>query len=304
MGWGPRSAGRLRGPAPSSSPIDALIVALPVPFLIVLLLAAVSPGGSESPSPLLPLRYEAPFTASTPVIDGILVDDAWGEAPWTEEFIDILGDGAPTPPLRTRAKIAWDSTYLYVAAEMEEPHLWGTLEDRDAIIYRDNDFEIFIDPDGDGLAYFELEINALGTEFDLFLDRPYREGGSANIPWDMQGLRSAVRLHGTLNDPSDEDVGWTVEAAIPWEALRPPGGPAGWPPAPGDTWRINFSRVQWSLEVIDGEYRKVLRPDGDRPVPEDNWVWSPQGEINMHIPDRWGFVTFVARTDGKAGGAP
>jgi hypothetical protein len=26
---------------------------------------------------------------------------------------------------------------------------------------------------------------------------------------------------------------------------------------------------------------------------EDNWVWSPQGLINMHVPERWGWVEFA-----------
>jgi hypothetical protein len=31
---------------------------------------------------------------------------------------------------------------------------------------------------------------------------------------------------------------------------------------------------------------------------ERNWVWSPQGEINMHLPERWGSVVFVGPEDG------
>jgi|GEM_PF-5265226 len=42
-------------------------------------------------------------------------------------------------------------------------------------VFYDNDFEVFIDPDGDTHRYYELEINAFGTEWDLFLDRPYRD---------------------------------------------------------------------------------------------------------------------------------
>ena len=30
----------------------------------------------------------------------------------------------------------------------------------------------------------------------------------------------------------------------------------------------------------------------------DNWVWSPQGEINMHIPEMWGQVQFSQITVG------
>ena len=262
--------------------------------------------------------YEAPHTFVPPAIDGDLGDPAWRSAPWTEAFVDIRGEDWPAPAWTTRAKITWDDDHLYIAAELEEPHLWATLADRDAILYREHDFEVFLDPDGDALAYYELEINALGTEFDLFLDRPYNRRGKANIGWDMAGLRTAVRLDGTLNDPSDRDWGWSVEIAIPWSALVPPAGfrlPAageagvidtaatperisrpfrhGRPPRPGDTWRVNFSRVEWPLHIANGTYRRARLPTRDDPHPEHNWVWSPQEEINMHIPERWGRVRFV-----------
>lgn len=258
----------------------------------------VAPAVGQAPA--TPREYDAPLAVSPPAIDGSLDDAVWRAAPWTEPFVDIRGPDWPDPHLGTRAKIAWDERFLYVGAELEEPHLWATLADRDAIVYRENDFEVFLDPDGDGLAYYELEINALGTEFDLFLDKPYRRKGKADIAWDVEGLRTAVHLEGTLNDPSDEDAGWSVEIAIPWSALRPPGAPADAavaPPRPGDLWRVNFSRVQWPLVVVDGRYRKRREPVDWSDHPEENWVWSPQGEIDMHIPERWGVVRFVAGRD-------
>ena len=259
---------------------------------------AVAPSAGQAP--VAPREYAAPPAASPPAIDGSLDDAAWRAAPWTEPFVDIRGPGWPDPYVGTRAKIAWDEHFLYVGAELEEPHLWATLAERDAIVYREHDFEVFLDPDGDGLAYYELEINALGTEFDLFLDKPYRRKGRADIAWDIEGLRTAVRLEGTLNDPSDEDAGWSVEIAIPWSALRPPGAPADAAvptPRPGDAWRVNFSRVQWPLIVVDGRYRKRREPVDWNDHPEENWVWSPQGEIDMHIPEKWGVVRFVAGRD-------
>jgi hypothetical protein len=30
-------------------------------------------------------------------------------------------------------------------------------------------------------------------------------------------------------------------------------------------------------------------------LPEFNWVWSPQGLINMHYPEMWGLVQFTER---------
>jgi hypothetical protein len=232
-------------------------------------------------------------------VDGLLDDPAWQSAPWSEVFVDILGDTVPAPPLRTRFKLLWDSTYLYVAAELEEPHVWATITERDAVIYRDNDFEVFIDPDADARNYYEIEINALGTVWDLLLVRPYRDGGPAVTSWDIPGLRSAVRVEGTLNDPSDHDRGWTVEMAIPWDVLVEHAEEQR-PPRDGDEWRVNFSRVQWDLDVVDGEYRKAIDPSTNRPRREHNWVWSPQGAVNMHLPERWGTVQF--RDAGPAAG--
>ncbi|MDH4131818.1 MAG: carbohydrate-binding family 9-like protein [Gemmatimonadota bacterium] len=244
-----------------------------------------------------PARYVAEAAARPIVVDGRLDDAAWGGAAWSADFTDIEGDSRPAPRWRTRVKLLWDSTALYVGAELEEPDLWATLTRRDAVIYHDNDFEVFLDPDGDGLAYFELEINALGTVWDLFLPRPYRLGGSAVDEWDIAGLRSAVALQGTLNHPVDRDAGWTVELAIPFTALTASGvsTPA---PADGTRWRVNFSRVEWDLEVIDGEYRKPTDPASGQPRREHNWVWSPQGVVDMHRPEQWGTVEFRA-ADGS-----
>jgi len=254
------------------------------------------------PSSQSPRAYDAPRAIGKITIDGSLDDPGWAAAAWTEDFVDILGEEAASPHLRTRAKILWDDEHIYIGAEMEEPHLWATLLDRDAIIYREDDFELFLDPDCRGLDYFEIEINAHGTVLDLFLNKPYKEGGRAEIGWDPAGLRAQVSLLGTLNDPSDLDEGWTVELAILWADLVPPQeegahGPAGTPgnpPNPGDTWRINFSRVDWPLEVIEGSYQKAGTPSLENRHPEANWVWSPQGAIDMHIPERWGLVRFLA----------
>ena len=84
-----------------------------------------------------------------------------------------------------------------VAAEMDEPDVWGVLTERDSVIFHDNDFEIFIDPDGDTHAYYELEVNALGTPWDLMLITPYRDGGPAIHAWDIAGLQVGVRVRGT-----------------------------------------------------------------------------------------------------------
>ena len=273
--------------------------------LLLLLLPPAAPAAAEDPLPLPagdwePRRHVCARTTAPIVIDGRLDESAWRAAPWTDDFVDIAGTSRPAPRLRTRAKLLWDDAALYVAAELEEPHLWATYDRRDAVIYHENDFEVFLDPDGDSHLYYELEINALGTEWDLLLVRPYRDGGPAVHAWDIPGLKTAVALDGTLNDPGDADAGWTVEMAFPWPALAECAGREV-PPRPGDVWRVNFSRVQWRLRVEDGRYVKETDPATGRSLAEDNWVWSPQGLVAMHYPELWGFVLF---SDAPAGGEP
>lgn len=246
-------------------------------------------------TPYDPLQYVCPYT-STPIrVDGNLNDPNWQLATWTSEFVDIEGNLKPTPYHKTRAKMLWDSTYFYVAAYLEEPHLWATYDKRDMVIYHENDFEVFIDPDYDTFNYYELELNALNTVWDLLLTKPYRDDGCAVDDWDIKGLQTAVHLYGTLNNPSDQDSCWTVEIAFPWKALAPC-AKRPTPPRNGDAWRVNFSRVHYDLDVVNGKYQKRKDPKIGKPLPEYNWVWSPQGLIAMHYPERWGWVIFSTTT--------
>lgn len=227
-------------------------------------------------------RVQGPIT-----IDGKIDDPAWEAAPWSEDFVDIEGDKQRRPRFRTRMKMLWDDEALYIAAELEEPHVWATLTEHDSVIFIDNDFEVFIDPDGDNHLYGELEVNARNTNWDLLLTKPYKDKGKAVQAWEIRGLKTAVHVNGTLNDPRDVDRGWTVEIKWPWTGLKELTD-APVPPHEGNQWRINFSRVEWDMEIVDGKYRKLPKR------PEHNWVWSPQGVIDMHRPERWGYVQFSA----------
>lgn len=262
-----------------------------LPILLFLLIII---GCTHKEKITTPEEYTALYINKALVIDGVLSEVQWESAKWSALFVDIESDDKPAPPLKTSMKMLWDKHYLYIAAHLEETHLWSTLTEKDAIIYRENDFEVFIDPDGDGLNYYELEINTLGTILDLFLNKPYNQKGKADLKWDFVGLKSAVSLQGSLNDPADQDSSWVVEIAIPWTSFS---ANSGRPPANGDQWRINFSRVQWDLETAGGEYLKMN-------LPEHNWVWSPQGEVNMHIPGMWGYLNFEGRADEELKDTP
>ncbi|MHB8581055.1 MAG: carbohydrate-binding family 9-like protein [Ignavibacteriaceae bacterium] len=246
-----------------------------------------------------PREYVCYYISSPLKIDGELNEPEWKKAAWTKDFVDIEGSSKPIPRFKTRVKMLWDNTYFYVGAELQEPEVWATLTQRDAIIYHDNDFEVFIDPDGDTQRYSEFEMNALNTVFDLLLTKPYRDTRKAPlIEWDIHGLKTAVAVNGTLNHPGDKDKGWTVELAFPWKAFKEIARTAV-PPNDEDQWRINFSRVEWHTKVKQGMYKKVINPVIGKPYPEDNWVWSPQGVVNMHYPEMWGYIQFSINKVGS-----
>ncbi|MGB7294762.1 MAG: carbohydrate-binding family 9-like protein [Candidatus Aminicenantales bacterium] len=252
----------------------------------------------EPKIPFAPPHYVCYRAPRALTIDGRLDEPAWKKAAWTELFVDIEGELKPRPRFKTQVKMLWDGDYFYIAAELEEPDIWATLTKRDSIIFFDNDFEVFIDPNGSTHLYYELEINAFGTEWDLLLVKPYRDGGPAVHSWDIQGLKTKVHCDGTINQPGDKDRGWSVEIALPWEVLKEC-APGRKLPRAGDQWRVNFSRVEYRVEVKDGKSIKVADPAAGKPLPEDNWVWAPTGLINIHYPEMWGFVQFSDRTVGE-----
>ncbi len=228
----------------------------------------------------LPAGYVCYRTDGKIKIDGKLNETAWQKAEPTSSFVDISGEGFAKPVYDTYAKMLWDDDFLYVGAVLEEDNVIAKLTQRDTIIYYDNDFEVFIDPDGDGHHYFEIENNAREVVFDLMLDRPYRSGGNFMIQWDCPGLQLAVHVDGSLNKSKGKDKQWSVEMAIPRQALTMNFNNLL---KAGNYWRINFSRVQW------------LKP-GQR---EENWVWQATGKIDMHMPDRWGFLYFSDKVVGN-----
>lgn len=239
-----------------------------------------------------PKHYVCPKAAEPLVVDGRLDKPFWSQVPWTDDFVDIEGDVRPLPAKQTRVKMAWDDEYFYFGAELIEDEIWATLTERDSVIFYDNDFEIFIDPDGDTHQYYEFEMNAFNTVWDLLLVKPYRDGGPPVDGWDINGLKTAVHIDGEINKPGAANRKWTLEVAMPWKALKECAKGAR-PPQAGEYWRVNFSRVEWHTDIVDGQYVKRKNEQTGKSLPEENWVWSPMGIVNMHYPELWGFVWFA-----------
>ena len=69
--------------------------------------------------------------------------------------------------------------------------------------------------------------------------------------------------------------------------------PSPAPPRNGDQWRVNFSRVEWRHEIVDGKYRKIPK------TPEANWVGRRKASSTC-IGPTWGYVQFSTAEPGKA----
>ncbi|MEI6865425.1 carbohydrate-binding family 9-like protein [Flavicella sp.] len=243
---------------------------------------------------IVPKSYIAYKTQQAINIDGEDSDPSWNKVEWSELFIDI--EGVKQPKYKTQVKMLWDDSYYYILAKLEEPHVWANLTKRDAIIFHNNDFEIFIDPDGDSHNYYEIEINALNTVWDLFISQPYRDNNVVLNDWNIVGLKSAVKVNGTINNAEDIDKGWVLEIAIPWSAFK-----TGYfhKNVPSDKfWRVNFSRVNWDFQLENGKYSRKKDKNG-KLLHEYNWVWSPMGVVNMHEPEKWGYVYFSSKQAGS-----
>lgn len=250
-------------------------------------------------------------------IDGDLTKPAWTRAPKSPRFVDMTS-GAPGW-FDTRAAALWDAENFYVAFWVEEPFVEAHLKERDSIIFTENDVEVFIDA---GDCYYEFEINARNTvyevffiwrdafgrgthfdtpEFDLYSRRVYSFGGDydrtpahfwdgthprktrwAFLDWDFPGLRSAVKVDGTLNDNSDIDRGWTVELAFPWKGMGPLAHGRACPPQSGDSWRMFFGRFE------------RLTAGGGEVNPHPAWAMNAHGIPDTHQPHCFSFVDFKA----------
>ncbi len=188
------------------------------------------------------------------------------------------------------------TTGIYIGAYLEEPNVWATLAAHDSIIYQENDFEVFIDPDGDTHDYYELEINALNTVTrTCFSSIPT---GTAGRPTSIPGRSPACRPASWSTERVEQSGGQDRAGSSDrpsWAVLKEAAQPAA---KPGDQWRINFSRVEYRTTTTGGTIVKAVDPaTGNHP--EDNWVWSPMGLVNIHYPELWGFVQFSEKTAGK-----
>ena len=215
--------------------------------------------------PELP-EYHVKRTAKPPAIDGVLDDEAWKEAAPVELHASF--DGRPVQR-RTVARLLYDDANLYVAFDCEDPDVWGTLYNRDDAIYNQEVVEIFLDANADGKTYNELEVSPNNVIFDAYFETRRSDLEKAKA-WDS-GMKTAVKVRGTINNDSDKDEGWSVEMQIPIDRLAEV---PHIPPQKGDRWRFNLYRLEHLVreKQVEGQAFSPLYQGDFHNLPRFGWL--------------------------------
>ncbi|MCP3141230.1 carbohydrate-binding family 9-like protein [Pyxidicoccus xibeiensis] len=213
-------------------------------------------------APELP-EYAVTRASKAPTLDGVLDDAAWKQA----RPVVLVGsfDGRPAQ-LRTEARLVYDDAHLYVAFDTEDPDVWGTLKNRDDPIYEQEVVEVFLDANADGRTYNELQVSPHGVIFDAYF--PARRQGM-DKSWDS-GMKTALKVRGTLDDATDRDTGWTVELQIPFARLAEV---PHVPPQKGDRWRFNLYRLEHpNRRNVEGQAFSPLFVGDFHALPRFAWL--------------------------------
>jgi len=195
--------------------------------------------------------------------------------------------------------VIWDDENLYVAFACQDREPWSRMKKRDDHLWEEEVVEVFLDPDGDGQNYAELEVSPNNVVVDLLIPRP-RSGADTAIRWDIAGLQTAVGRH---------SAGWTTEIAIPWKSLAAAGVSVA--PKPGDQWRAGLYRIKRpggpakadriatltsETKSASAERKQEIEAQLKQLRANDEYsAWSPtRAERGFHDPERFGILEFLA----------
>ncbi|MDR0656885.1 MAG: carbohydrate-binding family 9-like protein [Treponema sp.] len=265
---------------------------------------------NEIKTPSEPAHYTSLRIQGPLIINGDLEKQCWKDAEKSGRFVDMVS-GEPAF-FDTRMASLWDEQNLYIAYWLEEPLVRASFTERDSLVWFDNDVELFLDGEN---SYYELEINAFNTVYEVFfvyqdaLKQGSRFSGRAEfdlynrnvdvlcgfqdfsrfgksrkrwafMDWDFPGLKTGVKVQGSINDPSVTDKGWTVEIALPWEGFGSLLPGQNFPPKKGDSIRAAFFRFE------------ALRYH-NKTVPESaGWALNAHGVYDSHLPEKFSILHF------------
>lgn len=172
----------------------------------------------------------------------------------------------------------WDSTYFYLAFKIDSPDVQATRSKPNIDLTGDDTVEFYIETDNKhsdkiSPACFSMVVSAAGgSQFRAGSDKGELPAKPAFV------FKYGTVTQGTINNPDDIDMGYSVEMAVPWTLLNVK------PPALSDMMSFNV----------------ILRRHGDK---SDSFIsLSPRVKSEQDIlnPAKWVNVVYVAHTFGTA----
>jgi hypothetical protein len=192
---------------------------------IAAVLAAGEPSAQEAlPAGAREKSVHIVRTATPPVIDGVLDEDAWELAAQVEDLHEIQPTEYAPASERTVVYLLYDAEAIYIAARLYDQApgaITARILRQGEEVFGDDWFSIILDPFHDRRSGYRFITNPNGLR---------QEGLFQNISeeqWDWEGIWYAAS--------TIDEQGWVTEIAIPFKTLS-------FNPE-NDTWGINFRRA-------------------------------------------------------------
>ncbi|MDQ0091505.1 hypothetical protein J2T12_004942 [Paenibacillus anaericanus] len=192
------------------------------------------------------------------------VQSGWSSVDWDSCDVLELSDtvtGLP-PKESTEVRACWNKDYLYVRFLSKDSNIVSDFTERDDPLYEQDVVEFFIDEEGKGTRYLELEVSPRNVVFDALIENDGLDAVKGlNKAWCFQDLLTSV--------DSNREGYLTTYISIPASNFIHP-------LHEGLSWKVNFYRIDEDLEGTR-EYQ----------------AWSPTGKVNFHVSSRFGTMVFV-----------
>jgi hypothetical protein len=241
-------------------------------WCLVICYATTAADKSADPNSLpAPKRVVVPKLHGPVTVDGDLSEAVWAKAAVLSPFFQ--NDDSRPEREQTAVRIWYDDTAIYLGWTCTDSDIQATFTARDSKFWEEEVVEFFVTSRTLN-RYFELQWNPLGGVFDAIIDNKLdRQGVSTNFTGDWsftaKGMKSAVKVKGTVGQSNDKDEVWSVEVTVPFADLGES------TPKPKDVWRANFYRFN--------------RTKGYSP---ELLSWSPTRLPGFHQPFRFGYLEF------------
>lgn len=192
-------------------------------------------------------RVAVAQTSAKIVVDGVLDEPAWAQAPALGEIQQREPKQEAQASERTEVKLLADKANLYIGVtcyDSAPEKITGTQMRRDASLLADDRIEILLDTFHDRRNVFYFATNPAGALVDgLVIENGQQINFDWNAIWEVRVKRT--------------DKGWSAEFAIPFKSL-------GFTPGQ-DVWGFNFARYlvrkleedRWATPRLDVRFTQV-----------------------------------------------